>query len=43
MSFLSFLSRKTFPREFLRPEVNLGRSFLKKRSIWPNPDESGSK
>ena len=35
MSFLSFLSQKTYPGQFLRPEVILGRSYLRKFSIWP--------
>ena len=35
MSFLSFLSQKTFPGEFLRPEVIFGRSHLRRRIIWP--------
>ena len=30
MSFLSFLSQKTYPREFLRPHVILSRSYLRK-------------
>ena len=34
MSFLSFLSQKTYPGEFLRPEVILSRSYLRKCSIW---------
>ena len=29
MSFLSFLSQKTFPGEFLRPELILSRSYLR--------------
>ena len=33
MSFLSFLSQKTYPGEFLRPEVILSRSYLRKCSI----------
>ena len=34
MSFLSFLSQKAYPGEFLRPEVILSRSYLRKCSIW---------
>ena len=34
MSFLSFLSHKTYPGEFLRPEVILTRGYLRKCSIW---------
>ena len=34
MSFLSFLSQKTYPGEFLRPEVILSRSYLRKYCIW---------
>ena len=34
MSFLSFLSQKTYPGQFLRPEAILGRSYLRKFSIW---------
>ena len=33
MSFLSFLSQKTYSGEFIRPEVNLSRSYLSKCSI----------
>ena len=33
MAFLSFLSQKTYPGEFLRPEVILSRSYLRKCSI----------
>ena len=33
MSFLSFLSQKTYPR----PEVILSRNYLRKRSTWPPP------
>ena len=34
MSCLSFESQKTYPGEFLRPEVILSRSYLRKCSIW---------
>ena len=34
MSFLSFLSQKTYPGKFLRPEVILSRTYLRKCSIW---------
>ena len=34
MSFLSFLSQKTYPGEFLRPKVILSRSYLRKFSVW---------
>ena len=34
VSFLSFLSQKTYPGEFVRPEVILSRSYLRKCSIW---------
>ena len=34
MSFLSFLSQKTYPEEFLRPEVILRRGYLRKCNIW---------
>ena len=37
MSFLSFLSQKTYPGEFLKPEVILSRSYLRKCKIWPGP------
>ena len=37
MSFLSFLSQKTYPDEFLRSEVILNRCYLRKCSIWPPP------
>ena len=37
MSFLSFLSQKTHPEEFLRPEIILNRNYLRKCSIWPLP------
>ena len=33
MSFLSFLSQKTYPR----PEVILSRNYLRKRNTWPPP------
>ena len=35
MSFLSFLSQKGYPLEFLRPEVILSRSYLRKCNILP--------
>ena len=34
MSFLSFLSQKRYPGEFLRPEVILSRRYLRKCNIW---------
>ena len=34
MSCFSFLSQKTYPGEFVRPEVVLSRSYLRKCSIW---------
>ena len=34
MSFLSFLSQKTYPGEFLRPEFISSRSYLRKSSNW---------
>ena len=37
MSFLNFLSQKTYPDEFLRSEVILNRCYLRKCSIWPPP------
>ena len=37
MSFLSFLSQKTYPKEFLRPEVILSRSYLRNCCIWWSP------
>ena len=37
MLFLSFVSQKTYPREFLRPEVILSRSYLRKYGIWRPP------
>ena len=37
MSFLSFLIKKSCPREFLRPEAFLSRSYLRKWSIWSGP------
>ena len=37
MSFLSFLSRKTYPGKVLRPEVILSRSYLRKCIIWLPP------
>ena len=37
MSFLSFLSQKTYPGEFLIPKVVLSRSYLRKCSIWLGP------
>ena len=33
MLFLSFISQKTYPGEFLRPEVILNRIYLRKYSI----------
>ena len=40
MSFLSFLSHKPYPGEFLRPEVILSRSYLRNCCIWPPPISS---
>ena len=37
MSFLSFLSQETYPGDFLRLEVILRRSYLRKCSSWPLP------
>ena len=37
MSFLSFLSEKTYPGEFSRPEVTLRRNYQIKCSIWLPP------
>ena len=37
MSFLSFLSQKTYPGESLRPEIILSRYYLIKCSAWPSP------
>ena len=37
MSFLSFLSQKNYPGEFLGTEVILSRSYLRKCSIWLPP------
>ena len=37
MSLFGFLSQKKYPGEFLRPEVILSRSYLRKCSIWPPP------
>ena len=37
MSFLSFVSQKTYPGKFFRPEVVLRRTYLRKCSIWPPP------
>ena len=37
MLFLSFLSQKTYPDKFLRPDIILSRSYLRKCSIWPCP------
>ena len=34
MSLFGFLSQKKYPGEFLRPEVILSRSYLRKCSIW---------
>ena len=42
MSFLSFLSQKTYPKEFLRPEVILSRSYLRNCCIWLPPPLSSS-
>ena len=33
-AFLSFLSQKTYPGEFLRPEFISSRSYLRKSSNW---------
>ena len=35
MLFLSFLSQKIYPAEFVKPEVLLSRRYLRKCSIWP--------
>ena len=35
MSFVSFLSQKTYPGKSWRPEFILSRSYLRKCSIWP--------
>ena len=32
--FLTLLSQKTYAGEFVRPEVILSRSYLRKESIW---------
>ena len=37
MSFLSFMSQKTYLGKFLRAEVILSRIYLRKCSIWPAP------
>ena len=37
MSFLSFLSQKIYPDDFLRAEFILGRKFLQKYSISLGP------
>ena len=37
ISFLNFLSQKRYPGEFLRPEVILSRSYLRKCCIWCSP------
>ena len=37
MLFLSFSSQKTQAGEFLRPEVILSRSYLRKYCIWLPP------
>ena len=37
MQYLSFLSQKTYPGEFLKPEIILSRNYLRKCSIWPTP------
>ena len=34
MSLWIFLSQKTYPGEFLRPDTILSRSYLRKYSIW---------
>ena len=35
ISFLSFLSQKTYPGEFLRPKIILSRSYLRIRLALP--------
>ena len=37
MSFLSFLSQKTYPGEFLSSEVVFSRGYLRKCSTWLGP------
>ena len=37
MSFLSFLSQKTYPGKFLRPKVILSGIYLRKCNIWLPP------
>ena len=37
MSFLSFLSQKRYPGDFLRPEVILSRGYLRNCCIWWSP------
>ena len=37
MSFMSFLSQKTYPGELLRTEIILSKNYLRKYSIWPPP------
>ena len=37
MSFLSFMSQNTYPEGFLRPEVILSQTYLRKCSIWRPP------
>ena len=37
MSFLGFMSQNTYPEEFLRPEVILSQTYLRKCSIWRPP------
>ena len=37
MSYLSFLSQKIYPDDFLRAEFILGRKFLQRCSIWLGP------
>ena len=34
---MSFLSQKTYPGEFLRPEIIWSKSYWQKCSIWSNP------
>ena len=42
MSFWSLLSQKTYPGEFLKPEVILSRRYLRTYSIWPPSPLSSS-
>ena len=37
ISVFSFMSQKLHPGDFLRPEVILSRSYIRKYSIWPAP------